>query len=78
MLRKKSIVLAGHATSLALEDEFWAVLDAMAFERNLSLPALIVQIDANRGRSLLASACRVRALEWVKESASRFSSPPLR
>ena len=66
MLRKRSLSLAGHATSLALEPEFWAVLEAMAAVQGLSLPALVVQIDAERGRSLLASACRVRALQWTK------------
>jgi len=57
--------LAGHATSLALEPEFWAVLERMAAARSLSLAALIVEIDADRQMSLLASACRVRALAWA-------------
>jgi predicted DNA-binding ribbon-helix-helix protein len=39
----------------------------MAAERGVSLPALIVQIDAERGRSLLASACRVQALDWAQK-----------
>ena len=65
MLKKRSLLLSGHATSLALEPEFWTVLEQMAAARGLSLPALIVEIDANRGRSLLASACRVQALAWV-------------
>ncbi len=42
------------------------MLEQMAAARGLSLPALIVEIDAERGRSLLASACRVRALAWVQ------------
>jgi predicted DNA-binding ribbon-helix-helix protein len=58
--------LAGHATSLALEPEFWAVLQAMAAAEAISLPEMIMRIDAERGRSLLASACRVRALGWVE------------
>ncbi len=64
-LVKRSLQLSGHATSLALEPEFWAVLERMAAAEGLSLPALIVRIDAERARSLLASACRVRALQWV-------------
>ena len=56
---------------MALEAEFWAVLDDMAKIRGLSLAALIVQIDAERGRSLLASACRVRALHWVRDNGGR-------
>jgi len=65
LLKKRSLSLAGHATSLALEPQFWAVLEAMAAEEAISLPALIARIDNERGRSLLASACRVRALAWV-------------
>lgn len=66
MLKKRSLQLAGHATSLALEAEFWAVLEAMAKAEGLSLAALIARIDAERGISLLASACRVRVLKWVE------------
>lgn len=70
MLKKRSLLLAGHATSLALEPEFWAVLEAMAEAEGVSLAGLIARIDAERGMSLLASACRVRALRWA---ASRTS-----
>ncbi len=65
MLKKRSLLLAGHATSLALEPEFWAVLERMAEAEGLSLAGLIARIDAERGMSLLASACRVRALRWA-------------
>jgi predicted DNA-binding ribbon-helix-helix protein len=66
LLRKRSINLSGHATSLALEPEFWAVLDAMAAERGLSLAGLIGTIDEGRAERPLASACRVAALGWAK------------
>lgn len=66
MLRKRSLLLSGHATSIALEDEFWAVLDEMAAERRQSLAALIVSIDRGRGVSGLASACRLAALAWAR------------
>ncbi len=71
MLKKRSLVLAGHATSLALEPEFWAVLDEMAAAESLSLSALIARIDADRQMSLLASACRVRALAWARGRGER-------
>ena len=61
-LQKRSLVLAGHATSLALEPEFWAALQALAADRALSLAGLIAEIDAGRGDRPLASACRVAAL----------------
>lgn len=62
MLRKRSISLAGHQTSLALEPEFWTVMDAMARARGLPLAGLIRDIDEGRGERALASACRVAAL----------------
>jgi predicted DNA-binding ribbon-helix-helix protein len=62
VLRKRSIVLAGHATSLALEPEFWAALEGMARTEATSLAGLIGRIDAGRGENPLASACRVAAL----------------
>lgn len=61
-LQKRSVSLTGHATSLALEPEFWAVLDAAAAEEALSLAQLIIRIDEARGDRPLASACRVYAL----------------
>lgn len=64
-LRKRSISLAGHATSLALEPEFWTVLEAMARARSLPLAALVAEIDTARGDRPLASACRVAALAFV-------------
>jgi predicted DNA-binding ribbon-helix-helix protein len=65
-LRKRSLLLSGHATSIALEPEFWDVLDRMAVERGTSLAALIVSIDRTRGDRPLASACRVAALTFVQ------------
>jgi predicted DNA-binding ribbon-helix-helix protein len=61
-LKKRSVNLAGHATSLALEPEFWAVLDRVAATEGASLAALIQRIDLERGDRPLASACRVFAL----------------
>jgi predicted DNA-binding ribbon-helix-helix protein len=68
VLRKRSLQLAGHATSLAMEPEFWAVLEAMARGRGLSLAALILAIDGDRGERPLASACRVAALAFVQQA----------
>ncbi|MDB5474949.1 MAG: hypothetical protein JWP49_460 [Phenylobacterium sp.] len=65
-LRKRSVLLSGHATSIALEPAFWAVLDAMAKAEALSLAALIGRIDAARGPSGLASACRLAALRFAQ------------
>jgi len=64
-LAKRSVLLSGHATSVALEPEFWAVLDAIAAELALSRSNLLIRIDAWRGRRPLASACRILALQWT-------------
>jgi predicted DNA-binding ribbon-helix-helix protein len=61
-LKKRSINLAGHATSLALEPEFWSVLQQAASGDRISIASLIQRIDAGRGERPLASACRVFAL----------------
>jgi predicted DNA-binding ribbon-helix-helix protein len=64
-LRKRSVLLSGHATSIALEPEFWAALEAMAKAEGSSLAALIGRIDEGRGSRGLASACRVAALHFT-------------
>jgi predicted DNA-binding ribbon-helix-helix protein len=64
-LRKRSVQLSGHQTSIALEPEFWTVLEAMAQAENLSLAGLIGRIDDARADRALASACRVAALAFA-------------
>jgi predicted DNA-binding ribbon-helix-helix protein len=66
-LRKRSVTLAGHQTSIALEPEFWAVLEEMAAARGASLAGLIAAIDQARGQRPLASALRVAALRRAQE-----------
>jgi predicted DNA-binding ribbon-helix-helix protein len=66
MLKKKSFSLSGHRTSVALEEEFWAVLGQSALSQNLSLAALVVKIDAGRRERPLASALRLYALAQAK------------
>jgi predicted DNA-binding ribbon-helix-helix protein len=65
MLKKRSVSLSGHATSVALEAEFWAVLDSVGAELGLSHAGLMKRIDETRGRTPLASACRLLALAWA-------------
>ena len=62
MLAKKSFTLSGHRTSVALEAEFWTVLQANARTQGLALTALVARIDAGRGARPLASALRLHAL----------------
>ena len=65
-LRKRSVNLSGHATSLALEPEFWVVLDQIAAAQKISLAALIGDLDDARSGRSLASACRLAALAWAQ------------
>jgi predicted DNA-binding ribbon-helix-helix protein len=61
-LKKRSFTLSGHRTSVALEAEFWAVIDISAARDGVSLAALVAKIDASRGERPLASALRLFAL----------------
>ena len=65
MLKKRSVSLSGHATSVALEAEFWVVLDEVGAAMGLSHAGLMKRIDETRGRTPLASACRLLALAWA-------------
>ncbi len=67
-LKKRSVVIAGHRTSLSLEDAFWTVLKTLASERQLSINALIEQIDETRTGNL-SSAVRTYLL---KHALSRY------
>jgi len=65
-LRKRSVVIAGHATSLSLEEEFWRDLRAVARRRHLSINALIASIDTTR-QGNLSSALRLFVLECYRK-----------
>ena len=60
-LQKRTIRLAGHNTSVALEPEFWTALEALAQRRGQTLPQLIAAVDGSRSGGL-ASALRVLVL----------------
>ena len=64
-LKKRSVSLSGHATSVALEPEFWTVLDSIGAQLELGHAGLMKRIDETRGRTPLASACRLLALAWA-------------
>ncbi|WP_018900292.1 ribbon-helix-helix domain-containing protein [Rhizobium sp. 2MFCol3.1] len=74
MIRKHSITLHGHRTSLSLEDEFWTELTAIATARTIPLAGLISEIDDNRDAdSNLSSALRLYVLAWLKSAGA---TPP--
>lgn len=77
-MRKRSVTIDGHRTSISLEDPFWAELSAIARTRGLSLNALVAEIDRDRvaqdagnGAGNLSSALRLYVLRELKGSISR-------
>ncbi len=65
-ISKHSLTIAGHRTSISLEQAFWDKLREIAEARGLSLAALIGEIDAGRGAANLSSAIRVYTLNHFK------------
>jgi predicted DNA-binding ribbon-helix-helix protein len=64
-LRKRSVAIKGHRTSLSLEQPFWDALKEIATRRGLSLAGLIAEIDAARSGNL-SSAARIYVLEALR------------
>ena len=70
---KRSLAIAGHRTSISLEEAFWQGLRQVAQRRNLSVAALVAEIDAARGAANLSSAIRVFVLtSLMREPASEI------
>ena len=63
---KRSLEIAGHRTSVSLENAFWTELRAIAVAREKSVASLVAEIDAARGEANLSSALRVFVLETVR------------
>ena len=71
---KRSIVIAGHKTSVSLEDAFWTGLKDIAGTRNMTLSELVASIDADRRQGNLSSAIRLYVLDHFRaQSTSRAS-----
>lgn len=68
-MEKRSLSIAGHRTSLALEPEFWVGLEAMAANKGVTLPQLIEGIDEERSVPNLSSAVRLAVLGWYRDRA---------
>jgi predicted DNA-binding ribbon-helix-helix protein len=58
-VKKRSIVIGRHQTSISLEDAFWTSLQQIARTRHVTISDLIVSLDAARENSNLSSAIRV-------------------
>ncbi len=64
---KRSIVIAGHKTSVSLEDEFWNSLKEIASARDETLSDLVAAIDGARSQGNLSSAIRLYVLEHFRK-----------
>lgn len=72
-LRRRSVTIAGHRTSVSLEDPFWEQLKNIAAERNISIANVVAEVDKGR-QSNLSSALRVFVLkELMKRQASTMA-----
>jgi predicted DNA-binding ribbon-helix-helix protein len=69
LLKKRSFTIARHRTSVALETEFWSVLQRLAEAESTSLAGIVARIDASRGDTPLASALRLRALAAIQSQS---------
>jgi predicted DNA-binding ribbon-helix-helix protein len=58
LVSKRSIVIAGHKTSVSIEDEFWNGLKEIAVKRGMTVAQLVAAIDGNHQHANLSSAIR--------------------
>ncbi len=68
---KRSLMIAGHRTSISLEDVFWNGLKQIAGQKQMSLAALVAEIDAARARVNLSSAIRVYVFTTLADSEAQ-------
>ena len=65
---KRSIVIAGHKTSVSLEDAFWQGLKEITDERSMTLSDLVSSIDTDRRHGNLSSAIRLFVLDHYRSN----------
>ena len=79
---KRSIVIAGHKTSVSLEDAFWKGLKEIADARQMTLSELVASIDTDRKHGNLSSAIRLFVLDHFRSQLTpkdiRRDSAPAR
>lgn len=67
---KRSIVIAGHKTSVSLEDQFWDALKEIAASRRTTLSEIVASIDSGRNQGNLSSAIRLYVLAFYRNTSS--------
>jgi predicted DNA-binding ribbon-helix-helix protein len=70
LIAKRSIILAGHKTSVSHEDEFWDALKKIAKDRHVALSDLVSDINAQRQHGNLSSALRLFVLDYCRGKAA--------
>ena len=75
-METRSLSIAGHRTSISLEPEFWAALEVMAADANLSMASLIRSIDEARAIPNLSSAVRLAVLAWYQQRLEANTEAP--
>ncbi len=71
---KRSIVIAGHKTSVSLEDAFWTSLKEIAGQRDITLSDMVASIDTGRHAGNLSSAIRLFVLDHYRSQLSGSTS----
>jgi predicted DNA-binding ribbon-helix-helix protein len=72
---KRSVVVAGHKTSVSLEDEFWKGLKEIAGGRHVTLSDLVGTIDSERRHGNLSSAIRLFVLDFYRRQLVDLNKP---
>ena len=73
---KRSIVIAGHKTSVSLEDAFWKGLKEIALDRDLTLSEMVAAIDTERAHGNLSSAIRLFVLDHYRTMIASAGATP--
>ena len=66
LVLKRSIMIAGHKSSVSLEDAFWLALKEIAAKRDMTLSELVTSINSQRGHGNLSSAIRLFVLDHYR------------
>jgi len=69
-IRKRSIIVSGHKTSISLEDAFFSALKEIAQQRRSTLSEMIAEVDRSRSEGNLSSALRLLVLNFYRSGAT--------
>ena len=72
---KRSIVVAGHKTSVSLEEAFWSSMKEISSSRGMTLSDIVSEIDKGRKQGNLSSAIRLYVLDYFRATAGAALCP---